>query len=102
MGRQTSSNQRDAPGQDTGRSQGHLSSYLLGGAPEERHRAICKTDSKYCVTHGGVLDEHQTQTLRRTSQETRRATLGDPGQTGNSTMTRNQLVRRMPDGNRTA
>jgi hypothetical protein len=27
--------QRDAPGQDTGRSQGHLSSYLLGGAPGE-------------------------------------------------------------------
>jgi hypothetical protein len=26
-------NQRDAPGQDTRRSEGHLSSYLLGGAP---------------------------------------------------------------------
>ncbi len=28
MQRQTSTNQRDAPGQDTGRSQGHLSSYF--------------------------------------------------------------------------
>jgi hypothetical protein len=27
---QTSKNQRDAPGQDTGRAQGHLSSYVLG------------------------------------------------------------------------
>jgi hypothetical protein len=28
MQRQTATNQRDAPGQDTGGSQGHLSSYL--------------------------------------------------------------------------
>jgi hypothetical protein len=33
MERQTSTNQRDAPGQDTGRSRGHLISYLPGGAP---------------------------------------------------------------------
>jgi hypothetical protein len=50
MQRQTSTNHRDAPGQDTGRSQGHLSSYLLGGAPGERHRARCKTDSRGCDT----------------------------------------------------
>jgi hypothetical protein len=31
MQRQTSTNQRDAPGQDTGRAQGQLGSYLLGG-----------------------------------------------------------------------
>jgi hypothetical protein len=41
---------RDVPGQDTGTSQGHLSSYLLGGAPGERHRALCKTES-HCATH---------------------------------------------------
>jgi hypothetical protein len=66
MQRQTSTNQRDAPGQDTGRSQGHLRSYLLGGAPGEKHRAICTADSKGCDTHGGGLNERQTQTLRRT------------------------------------
>jgi hypothetical protein len=39
MQRQTSTNQRDAPGQDTGLSEGHLSSYLLGGAPGPRGEA---------------------------------------------------------------
>jgi hypothetical protein len=63
MQRQTSKNQRDAPGQDTGRSQGHLSSYLLGGPPGERHRARCKTDSRGCDTHRGGLDERPTQNL---------------------------------------
>jgi hypothetical protein len=86
----TSTNQHEAPGQDTGRSQGHLSSYFEGGAPRERHRAICKTDSKLCDTHGGELHEHQTQTLIRTGQETHRATPGKPGQTGNATITKNQ------------
>jgi hypothetical protein len=61
MQRQTSTNQRDALGQDTGRSQGHLSSYLLGGAPGERHRARCKLDSRGCDTHCGGLDERPTQ-----------------------------------------
>jgi hypothetical protein len=79
-----------------------LSSYLLRGAPEERHRAPCKTDRKWCDTHGGVPDERQTQTLRRTGQQTHRATLGNPGQTGNATMPRNQLVGTKPKGNRTA
>jgi hypothetical protein len=32
-----------------------LSSYLLGGAPGERHRAICKADRKGCDTHGTKL-----------------------------------------------
>jgi hypothetical protein len=81
MQRQASTNQRDAPGQDTGRSQGHLSSYLLGGVPGERHRARCKTDSRGCDTHCGGLDEHPKQNLRRTGQETHKATVGSPGQT---------------------
>jgi hypothetical protein len=46
MQRETSTKQRGAPGQDTGRSQSHLSSYLAGGAPGQRHRTICKTDGK--------------------------------------------------------
>jgi hypothetical protein len=62
MQRQTSTNQRDAPGQDTGRSQGHLGSYLLGGAPGERHRAICNSDTTGCDTHGGGLDEQVKDT----------------------------------------
>jgi hypothetical protein len=33
MQRQTATDQRDALGQDTGRSEGHLSNCLLGGAP---------------------------------------------------------------------
>jgi hypothetical protein len=89
---------RDAPGQDTGRAQGHLSSYLLRGAPGERHRAMCKSDRKWCDTHGGVLDKHQTHTLRRTSQETHMLTLRNPGQTGNATMTRKQHVAKKSDG----
>jgi hypothetical protein len=40
---------RDAPGQDTGRSQGHLRSCLLG-APGERHQASCKIDRQWCDT----------------------------------------------------
>ena len=95
--RQTSTNQRDAPGQDTGRSQGHLSTYLLGGALGERHRARCKTDSRGCDTHCGGLDERPTQNLRSTGQETHRATVGSPGQTWNATMTRNQLAEKKPD-----
>jgi hypothetical protein len=79
-----------------------LRTYLLGGAPGERHQAICKTYSKLCDTHGGVLDERQTQTLIKTGQETHRATLGNPGQTGNATMTRNQLVGKKADRNITA
>ncbi len=35
-------------------------------------------------------------------QAAHRATLGNPGQTGNATMTRNQLVEKSSDGNRTA
>jgi hypothetical protein len=97
MLRQTSTYQCDAPGKDTGRPQGHLSSYLVGGAPWERHRAICKSDSKGCDAHGGGLDERPTQTLR-TGQETHRATVGSPGQTGNATVTRDQLVEKKPDG----
>jgi hypothetical protein len=42
MQRRTSTNQRDAPGQDTGRLQGHLSSYLLGGTPGERCSGIVR------------------------------------------------------------
>jgi hypothetical protein len=98
MQRQTSTNQRGAPGQDPGRTQGHLISYLLGGAPGERHRGGCATDSRGCDTHCGGLDERPTQNLRRTGQETRRATVGSPGQTGNATMTRNQLVEKKLDG----
>jgi hypothetical protein len=98
MQRQTSTNQRDAPGQDTGRSQGHLSSYLLGGAPGERHRARCKTASRGCDTHCGGLDECPTHNLRSTGQEIHRATVGSPGQTWNATMTRNQLAEKKPDG----
>jgi hypothetical protein len=98
MQRQTSTNQRDAPGQDTGRPHGHLMSYLLGGAPGERHRARCKTDSRGCDTHCGGLDERPTQNLRSAGQETHRATVGSPGQTGNATMTRNQLVEKKLDG----
>jgi hypothetical protein len=101
MQRQTSTNQRDAPGQYTGRSQGHLSSYLrriLGGAPGERHRARCKSDSRGCDTHCGGLNERPTQNARSTGQETHRATVGSPGQTANATMTMNQLVERKPDG----
>jgi hypothetical protein len=97
MQRQTSTNQRGAPGQGTGRTQGHLSSYLLGGAPGERHRARCKTDSRGCDTHCGGLDERPTQNLRSTGQETHRATVGSPGQTWNATMTRNQLAEKKPD-----
>jgi hypothetical protein len=96
--RQTSTNQRDAPGQDTGRAQGHLSSYLLGGAPGKSHRARCKADSRGCDTHCGGLDERPTQKLRSTGQETHGATVGSPGQAGNATMTRNQLVEDKPDG----
>jgi hypothetical protein len=99
MQRQTSTSQRDAPGQNTGRSQDHLSSYLLGGAPGDRHRAICKSDGRGCDSHGGELNERPTQTLKRTGQETHRATVGSPGQTGNATITRNQLVEKKPDGN---
>jgi hypothetical protein len=98
MQRQTSTNQHDTPGQDTGMSQGHLSSYLLGGAPGERHRARCKSDGRGCDTHCGGLDEPPTQNLRSTGQETHRATVGSPTQTGNATMTRNQLVETKPDG----
>jgi hypothetical protein len=100
MQKQTSTNQRDAPGQDTGRdrSQGHLSSYLLGGAPGERRRARCKTESRGCDTHCGGLDERPTQNLRSTGQETHRATVGSPGQTWNATMTRNQLAEKKSDG----
>ncbi len=98
MQRQTSTNQRDAPGQDTGRSQGHLSSYLLGGALGKRQRARCKTDSRGCDTHCGGRDERPTQNLRNSGQETHRATVGSPGQTGNATMTRNQLAEKKPDG----
>jgi hypothetical protein len=98
MQRQTLTHQRDAPGQNTGTSQGHLSSYLLGGAPGERHRARCKTDSRGCDTHCGGLHERQTQNLRSTGEETHRATVGSPGQTGNATTTRNQLVEKKPDG----
>jgi hypothetical protein len=98
MQRQTSTNQRDAPGQDTGRSQGHLSSYLLGGAPGERHRARCKSDSTGYDTHRGGPDERPKQNLRSTGQETHWATVGSPGQTGNATMTRNQLVQKKPNG----
>jgi hypothetical protein len=39
MQKQTLTNQRDAPGRNTSRAQGYLSSYLRGGAPGERHRA---------------------------------------------------------------
>ncbi len=98
MQRQTSPNQRDAPGQDTGRSQGHLSSYLLGGAPGESHRARCRTDSRGCDTHCGGRDERPTQNLRSTGQETHRATGGSPVQTWNAAMTRNQLAEKKPDG----
>jgi hypothetical protein len=98
MQRKISTNQRDAPGQDTGRSQGHLSTYLLGGALGERHRARCKTDSRGCDTHCGGLDERPTQNLRSTGQETHRATVGSPGQTWNATMTRNQLAEKKADG----
>jgi hypothetical protein len=98
MQRQTSTNQRDAPGQDTGRAQGHLSSNLRGGAPGERHRARCKSDSRGCDTHCGGQDESPTQKLMSTGQETHGATVGRPGQAGNATMTRNQLVEQKPDG----
>jgi len=101
MQRQTSTNQGDAPGQNTGRAQGYLSSYLRGGAPRERHRAKCETDSRGCDTHCGGLDERPTQNLR-TGQETHRATVGSPGQRGNATMTRSQLVEKKPDGQGTA
>jgi hypothetical protein len=37
MQRQTSTYQRDAPGQDTGIHKGHMSSYQQRGAPAERH-----------------------------------------------------------------
>ncbi len=94
MQRQTSTNQRDAPGQNTGRAEGHLISYLLGGALGERHRAKCKTDSRGCDTHCGGLVERPTQNLRSTGQETHRATVGSPR---NTTMTRNQLVEKKPD-----
>jgi hypothetical protein len=63
------------PRQDTGRSQGHLSSCLLGGAPGERHRAMCKTDRQWCDTPGGVLNKRQTQIPRRTGQTSHRTTL---------------------------
>jgi hypothetical protein len=85
MQRQTSTNQRDEPGQNTGRAQGYLSSDLRGGAPGERHRAKCETDSRGCDTHCGGLDERPTQNLR-TGQETHRATVGIPGQRGNARM----------------
>jgi hypothetical protein len=75
-----------------------LSSYLRGGAPGERHRAIIETDSRGCDTHGGGLDERPTQNLRSTGKETHKATVGSPGQRGNATMTRNQLVEKQPDG----
>jgi hypothetical protein len=75
-----------------------ISSYLLGGAPGERHRARCKTDSRGCDTHCGGLDERPTQNLRSTGQETHRATVGSPGQTWNATMTGNQLAEKKPDG----
>jgi hypothetical protein len=102
MQRQTSTNQRDASGQDTGSSQGHLSSYLLVGAPGERHQGICMAGREGCDTHGVVLDKRQTQTLRRTGPETHWATLGNPGQTANATMTTNQHVREKAGKNRTA
>ncbi len=98
MQRQTSTNQRDAPGQDTRRSQGHLSSYLLGGGPGERQWARCKSESRGCDTHCGGLDERPTQNLRSAGQETHRAKVGSPRQTGNATMTRNQLVEKKHDG----
>jgi hypothetical protein len=96
MQRQTSTNQRDAPGQDTGRAHSHLCSYLLRGAPTKRHRARCKADSRGCDTHSGELDERPTQKLRSTGQETHGATVGSPGQAGHATMTRNQVLKRNP------
>ncbi len=73
---------------------------LLGRAPGERHRATCTSDSRGCDTLQicGGLDERQTQNLRSTGQETHRAAVGSPGQTGKATMTRNQLVEKKPDG----
>jgi hypothetical protein len=66
MQRQTSTNRRDAPGQDTGRSHGHLSTYLLGGAPGERYRARCKSDSRGCDTHcGGQMSRNWSQQMSR-------------------------------------
>jgi hypothetical protein len=87
---------RDAPGQDTSGAQRHLSSYFLGGVPRERHRAMYKTDSKWCDKYGGELDNRQTQTLRRTGQEAHKATLSKPGQTRNARMTRNQHCQKNP------
>jgi hypothetical protein len=37
----------DGPGLDTGRSQGHLSTYPIGGAPGQRHRA-----PRHVINHG--------------------------------------------------
>jgi hypothetical protein len=48
MQRQTSISKRDAPGQDTGRAQGNLSSYPLGGALGERHQARFETPLYLC------------------------------------------------------
>jgi hypothetical protein len=76
---------RDTPGQDTGRSQGHLSSCLLGGAPGKRHRAICKKDRQRCDTPGWELDKCQAQIPRRTGQTSHRTTLCNPEQTRDAT-----------------
>jgi hypothetical protein len=98
MQRQTSTNQRDAPGQDTGRSQGLLSSYLLGGAPGERHRARCKSHSRGCDTHCRGLDERPMQNLRSTGQENPQGDSRQPRTDRECDMTRNQLVEKKPDG----
>ncbi len=70
-----------------------MSSSLLGGAPGERHRAICKPDSNWCDTHGGVL-------ARRTPDaDTEENRPGDPqGDSGNpgQTMIRKQGVGEKP------
>ncbi len=96
MQRQTSTNQSSRAGARHRQVTCHFSSCFLGGAPGERHRATCKTDSTWCDTIGGVVVKRQTQTLRGTGQETHRATLGSPGQTGNATMTTNQAPRKEP------
>jgi hypothetical protein len=50
-------------------------------------------DSKGCKICGGEQDLRQTQTLRGIGQETDRPTLGNPEQTGNTTMTSAQHVK---------
>jgi hypothetical protein len=86
----------DVPGQGTGRSQGHLSSYVgipLGRSTRAEARARCKADRTTPYNRqGGVLETRQTQKLRGKGLDTHTPSPGNPRQAGTATTNRAQQV----------